>query len=129
MNHLMAVKKSYLQRQPEIVEKGLRALIEGLAFTWSPKSKSAVLKSVMRRLRITEIGFAEDGYQDLLTRGGLEKKPHPSLEGVRNVQRLMLNSNPRVGEIKLEEIVNRSIMRKLDDSCFIDRLYGLYPSK
>ena len=35
--------------------------------------KTAVLKSVMRRLRITEIGFAEDGYQDLLTRGGLEK--------------------------------------------------------
>ena len=87
MNHLMAVKKSYLQRQPEIVENVLRALIEGLAFTWSPKGKGAVLKSVMRRLRITETDFAEDGYQDLLTRGGLEKKPHPSLEGVRNVQR------------------------------------------
>jgi hypothetical protein len=111
MNHLMAVKKSYLQRQPEIVENVLRALTEGLAFTWAPKSKSAVLKSVMRRLRITEIGFAEDGYQDLLTRGGLEKKPHPSMEGVRNVQRLMLSSNPRVGEIKLEEIVDRSIDR------------------
>ena len=77
MNHLMAVKKSYLQRQPEIVENVLCALIEGLAFTWSPKSKSAVLKSVMRRLRITEIGFAEEGYQDLLTRGGLEKKLIP----------------------------------------------------
>ena len=89
MNHLMAVKKSYLQRQPEIVENVLRALIEGLAFTWSPKSKSAVLKSVMRRLRITDMGLAEDGYQELLTRGGLEKRPHPSLEGMRNVQRLM----------------------------------------
>ena len=54
MNHLMAVKKSYLQRQPEIVENVLRALIEGLAFTWAPKNKSAVLKSVMRRLRITD---------------------------------------------------------------------------
>ena len=77
MNHLMAVKKSYLQRQPAIVENVLRALVEGLAFTWSPKSKSAVLKSVMRRLRITEMGFAEDGYQDLLTRGGLEKNLIP----------------------------------------------------
>jgi len=129
MNHLIAVKKSYLQKQPEVVENVLRALIEGLAFTWSPKSKGAMLKTVMRRLRITEIGFAEDGYQDLLTRGGLEKKPHPSLEGVRNVQRLMLGSNPRVGEIKLEEIVDRSIMRKLDDSGFIDRMYGVYPAK
>ena len=41
MNHLIAVKKSFLLRQPEIVDNVLRALIEGLAFTWSPKSKSA----------------------------------------------------------------------------------------
>jgi hypothetical protein len=34
----------------------------------------------------------------------------------------MLNSNSRVGEIKLEEIVDRSILRKLDNSGFIDRL-------
>ena len=129
MNHLVAVRRTYLQRQPEIVENVLRALVEGLAFTWSPKSKSAVLKSVMRRLRITETSFAEDGYQELLTRGGLEKKPHPSLEGVRNVQRLMASSNPRVGEIKLEEIVDRSIVRKLDDSGFIDRMYSVYPAK
>jgi len=129
MNHLVAVKRTCLQRQPEIVENVLRALIEGLAFTWSPKSRSAVLKSVMRRLRITDMGLAEEGYQELLTRGGLEKKPHPSLEGLRNVQRLMLSSNPRVGEIKLEEIIDRSVMRKLDDSSFIDRMYNVYPAK
>jgi hypothetical protein len=75
------------------------------------------------------MGFAENGYQNLLTRGGLEKKPHPSLEGVRNVQRLMMSSNPRVGEVKLEEIIDRSIVRKLDDSGFIDRMYNVYPAK
>ena len=41
--------------------------------------------------------------------------------GLVVVQRLMLNSNPRVGEIKLEEIVDRSIVHKLDDSGLIDR--------
>ena len=129
MNHLVAVKRTYLQRQPEIVENVLRALVEGLAFTWAPKSKSAVLKSVMRRLRITEMSFAEDGYQELLTRGGLEKKPYPSLEGVRNVQRLMLASNPRVGELKLEDVIDRSIVRKLDDSGFIDRAFAAAGAK
>ncbi len=39
--------------------------------------------------------------------------------GLIAVQRLMLSSNPRVGEMKLEEMVDRSIMRKLDDSGFI----------
>jgi ABC-type nitrate/sulfonate/bicarbonate transport system substrate-binding protein len=129
MNHLMAVKRSYLQRQPEIVENVLRALVEGLAFTWSPKSKNAVLKSVMRRLRIADFALAEEGYQELLTRGGLEKRPHPSMDGVRNVQRLMQLSNTRIGEVKLEEVVDRSLMRKLEDTGFIDRMYAVYPSK
>jgi hypothetical protein len=48
---------------------------------------------------------------------------------VRNVQRLMLSSNPRVGEIKREEIVDRSLVSKLDDSGFIDRMYSDYPAK
>ena len=107
---MVAIKKTYLQRQPEIVENVLRALVEGLAFTWSPKSKSAALKSVARRLRITDTAIAEDGYQELLTRGGLEKRPHPSVEGMRNVQRLMQISNPRVGEVKLDDVLDRSLM-------------------
>ena len=41
----------------------------------------------------------------------------------------MLSSNPGVGEVKLEEIVDPGIMRKLDDSGFIDRLYSVYPVK
>jgi hypothetical protein len=45
-------------------------------------------------------------------------------KGVRNVQRLTLSSNPRVGEIKREEIVDRSLVRKLDDSGFIDRTFA-----
>ena len=51
------------------------------------------------------------------------------MEGVRNVQRLMQISNPRVGEVKLEDVIDRSIMRKLDDSGFIDRMYSVYPAK
>jgi hypothetical protein len=35
----------------------------------------------------------------------------------------MASSNPRVAELKLDEIVDRSIMRRLDDSGFIDRAF------
>jgi len=45
------------------------------------------------------------------------------------VPRLMASSNPRIGEIKIEGIVDRSLMRKLDDSGFIDRIYNVYPAK
>ena len=48
---------------------------------------------------------------------------------MRNVQRLLANSNPKIGAVKLEEIVDRSIVRRLDESGFIDRMYSAYPAK
>lgn len=51
------------------------------------------------------------------------------MEGMRNVQRLMQISNPRVGEVKLDDVLDSSLMRKLEDSGFIDRMYNLYPPK
>src|SRR5581483_8290791 len=129
MNHLVALRRSYLKSQPEVVENLLRALIEGLAFTWSPARKPAVLKSVMRRLRIADTELAEEGYQDLLGSGALEKKPYPSLEAMRNVQRLLANANPKIAAVKLEELVDRSIVRRRDESGFIDRLYRVYPPR
>ena len=40
-----------------------------------------------------------------------------------------MNCVQRVGEIKLEEIIDRSIVRKLGDSGFIDRMYRVYRAK
>jgi hypothetical protein len=50
----------------------------------------------------------------------------PTAIGTRSRSALMASSNPRVGEIKFEEIAHRSITRKLDDSCFNDHLYSVF---
>jgi hypothetical protein len=63
----------------------------------------------------------EESYQDLLV--GNEKKPNPSIEAVRNVQKLMAPMNPKVAGLKPEEIVEPRIIRRLDESGFIDALY------
>jgi hypothetical protein len=53
----------------------------------------------------------------------LEKRPYPSVEGLRNIQRLMAVGNPKIAAIKVEDLVDSRFMRKLDDSGFIGRLY------
>lgn len=40
------------------------------------------------------------------------------------MQRLLKTRNPKVGEIKAEDIIDNRIMRKLDESGFIDRIYA-----
>jgi hypothetical protein len=81
----------------------------------------------MRRLKADQTS-AEEGYDDLLR--AIERKPFPSLEGLRNAQRLMKIRTPKIGEVKIEPLIDAAIMRKLEDSGFIERVYaaqGLKP--
>ena len=117
----MIVPHPFLLKFPDIVENYLRAEIEALAFAIGPKNKPAVLKTLMRHLKV-DAAAAEEGYQDLLR--GVDRKPFPSLEGMRNTQRLMKIRTPKVGEVKVEDVIDDRIMRKLDDSGFIDRAYA-----
>jgi NitT/TauT family transport system substrate-binding protein len=115
------VPRTFLQQHAEAVENYLKAEIEGLAFAVAPKNKAATIKTLMRRLR-TDAAGAEDGYIDLLR--GVDRKPVASLEGMRNLQRLLRGRNPKIGELKIEDIVDNRIMRKLEESGFIDRAYA-----
>jgi NitT/TauT family transport system substrate-binding protein len=111
----------YLRDHEDEVEKFLRAFIEAQAFTSKPDNKPAVLRTITAKMKITDPATAEEGYQDLLT--GNEKKPYPSVDALRNVQKLMASMNPKVAGLKPEEIAEPRIIRRLDESGFIDSLY------
>jgi len=119
--------QSYLLKHADVAENILKGMIEGLAFIFSPANKSAVLKTIMRRLKITELSDAEEDYRDLLK--AVDKKPYPSIEGLRNIQRLMKSLNPRLGNVRVENLVDNHFLKGLDDSRFIDRLYSAYGVK
>jgi hypothetical protein len=80
-----------------------------------------VLKAIMRRLKADQ-NPAEEGYEDLLR--ALDRKPFPSVEGLRNAQRLMKVRNPKLAELKVENIIDERIMRKLEGNGFINSVYA-----
>ena len=126
LNQGIVVTQAHLQRRSEIVEKVLMAVVESLAFSLARMNKPVVLKTMMRRFQISDPDVAEEGYQDYLT--SVERKPYPSLEAMRNIQRLMAVHNPKAASVKVEELIDNRFIRKLDDSGFIEKVgasYGL----
>ena len=115
------VPRAFLQQHPDIAEGYLKGEIEGIAFATAPKNKPAVIKTLMRRLRV-DAAAAEEGYADMLR--GVDRKPFASLEGMRNLQRLLKPRNPKIGDLRVEDVVDNRIMRKLDESGFIDRAFA-----
>jgi ABC-type nitrate/sulfonate/bicarbonate transport system substrate-binding protein len=117
----IVVQGKFLQQRPDLLENLLKAQTEAIAYSLAPKNKSTVIRTFMRRFRI-DAGAAEEGYADL--NRAMDRKPFPSPEGLRNVQRLMALRSPKVGEIKIDNVIDNRIVRKLDDSGFIDKVYA-----
>ena len=122
------IAKTALIRERQVALEGvLRGLSESVAFILSSKDKPVVLKTIMQHLRISDPTTAEEGYQDLIT--GLDTKLIPSIEGLRNAQRLLKARNSKLETIKVEELIDDRIIRRLDESGFIARLQATYGLK
>lgn len=65
----------------------MTALTESLVSVQQPANKPAALKILPKHLRIGDPHIAEDGYQDHLL--SLNRSLYPSVDGLRNAQRLM----------------------------------------
>jgi hypothetical protein len=46
------------------------------------------------------------------------------VEGLRNVQRLLKTRTPKVGDLKVEDVIDGRITRRLDESGFIKRTFA-----
>jgi NitT/TauT family transport system substrate-binding protein len=122
----IVAKGSFIDKNPQTIENLLKALLESEAFIFGPANKGAALAILKRYLKIND-QEAEEGYKDVIT--GIDRKPHASLEGLRNVQRLMKLRNPSVEKVKVETLVDDRFMKKLDQSGFIDEMYARYGAK
>jgi ABC-type nitrate/sulfonate/bicarbonate transport system substrate-binding protein len=124
LNQAIVVSHDYLQKRPETVEKILMTLVESLAFTLAPANRSIVIKTMMRRFHITDPAVGEEGYHDYRT--SVERKPLPSLDALRNIRRLMAVHNPKVAGVKVEELVDSRLIRKLDENGYMDKVAHVY---
>jgi len=127
LNQAIVVTQELLQKRAGVAENILMALVDSLAYTLSPANKSVVAKTMMRRFHIDDPVIAEEGYQDLLT--SIERKPLPSLEALRNIRRLMAVQNPKAANVKVEELIDARLIRKLDENGYMDRVAASYGLK
>jgi ABC-type nitrate/sulfonate/bicarbonate transport system substrate-binding protein len=125
------VERPYLQQNAETLQNVMKALTEAMVFTASPKNKPAVLETIMKQFKMTDVAAAEGAYQDVVTLVRLEeyRKPYVSIEAMRTLQRLLKTQNPKIGDIKVETLIDSSVVKKLDDSGFFEKLYAEYGVK
>ncbi|MDO8700319.1 MAG: ABC transporter substrate-binding protein [Deltaproteobacteria bacterium] len=122
----IVVQRRYIQRQGEVLENVLKALAEAVAFALSPERKTSIIGLMTKRLNIRSEAV-EERYKEIPRI--LDRKPYTSIEGMQNIQRLMKLYSPQVAKIDAQGLVDNSIIEKLDQSGFLDRLQNAYGVK
>ncbi len=110
---LIAKRSTYRQEQKHY-EAMLQGTLDAMRFFVKPDNKTAVLKSMVRVLRLPRIEDAESGYQGLLATYSTDLKPKP--EGVKKIYSILLRNNPKLQTIKPESIIDDNLIQKIHAS-------------
>ena len=120
----IVARKSLLQKNPETVENIMKALIEAEYYVMAPTNRARVIKTIMNRLKLSDPSLAEEGYADAIKE--FDPKPYPSLDGLKNMQRLLASQNPRLTDVNPVNLMDTTFMRKLEESGFLAQLQARY---
>jgi len=105
-------RRSLVDRSPDIVERYLRSMVETIKFINNPENKPVVIRSLMRTLRLSKVEDAEAGYD--MMKILYDRRIYANVDGLRNVIRILGRSNEQIRKLKVEEIIDERIARKLE---------------
>jgi ABC-type nitrate/sulfonate/bicarbonate transport system substrate-binding protein len=105
-------RRGFVASSPAAVENVLRALLDSAAFIRNPENKTQVTKSLAKALRFRRVEEADEGYQSMVNL--YEKRIYPTVDGIRNVIRLLGANNEKIRRLKAEDLVDDSAVRKME---------------
>jgi len=111
-----ATRRSYMRQHPQLIDALMRGFVETVAFIHKPSNKEAVIRTLMKSLRLKNPQDAEIGYQALQWLYNLDVKP--TIPGIQNMARLLALGNPKVKSVKMEDVVDDARWQRLEKSPF-----------
>jgi len=116
VNNSVATTRRFLKEHPRTAEAIVKTIIEGNAYMLNPANRTTVTAILGKNLRVPQ-KEADKAYEDLLPK--VERKPYPSMEAVKATVHVMGLRNPKIAQLKPEDLVDVSILQKLEQSGFM----------
>ena len=108
-----------VQKRPSAL-RFMRAFVEGIHYYKTRRKESMdIIARYMRTDDMEAVGATYDYFALKI----VPKKPYPSLKGIKALLDLAAKERPEAGQVSPERFLNVTLLKELDDSGFIDRLY------
>ena len=119
--NMLVTTRRTAANKPQVIEGYLKAMIEAIAVTLDPANKEIVTRLLASNLRLSNAADVEESYNAVVS--SYERAPHTSVEGMKKLQRLLAQINPKIAEVRVENVIDNSFMNKLESSGFIQSVY------
>jgi ABC-type nitrate/sulfonate/bicarbonate transport system substrate-binding protein len=119
---VMAARERTVKTDPDVIERILKGFVAGNAFSLDPKNKERVKAVLAKYLRLPGVNQAEEQYESAIK--VLPKKPYVDLPGITSMIEFMAETDPLVAKVKPEQVIDHSILKKLDAAGFLDHPFG-----
>ena len=106
--------------KPQVIDAYLKTMIEAIAVTVDPANREMVTRLLASNLRLSAAD-AEESYQAVIN--FYERVPHTNVEGMRRLHKLLLQINPKMGDVRVENTIDNSFLSKLETSGYIQSVY------
>ncbi|HWO40912.1 MAG TPA: ABC transporter substrate-binding protein [Candidatus Eisenbacteria bacterium] len=116
----IASSGSFLRERRPVVENFVKGFLAGVAYAKQNKEES--IRLIMEFMKLKDRDEAEETYQ-VIIQEIQPRKPYPTKEGVETVLRNIESTIPKAKTVRPEDLIDDSVLRKIDQSGFIDGLY------
>jgi ABC-type nitrate/sulfonate/bicarbonate transport system substrate-binding protein/LysM repeat protein len=116
----IATTKTLIKSKPDMVRDFLRAYIEGIHYAKTHRKET--LEVLAKYLRVDDKEVLDETYETVVSTL-MPEKPYPTQKGIQTILRELGAKDPIARSARPEQFVDISIIKELDASGFIDRLY------
>jgi NitT/TauT family transport system substrate-binding protein len=116
----LCTRSDRITNSPDLIMRLVKGMVEGVAFIHDPRNKRDVAAVLKKNLRLSTDEDAERSFNSLRMVSSLDVAP--DLEAWRNIQRLVARANPKVAQVDIQQIINGSFVKTLEENGFLPEL-------
>jgi NitT/TauT family transport system substrate-binding protein len=111
----LATSRRIIAAKPQVIDGYLKAFIEALNYILEPANKAPLMRVIAANLRL-ESAAAEDAYQAVVN--SYDRIPYPNVDGIKRLQSVMVQLNPKLANVKAESVVDSSVISRIEAAGF-----------
>jgi ABC-type nitrate/sulfonate/bicarbonate transport system substrate-binding protein len=119
--HGFGARKSFIQANRDVTIRFMKAYLEGI---YVFKTNKDVALNVLKKFtRLDDLSLVQEAYDEMSQRL-IRRVPYPDREGIQTIIDQLAKTRPQMKSLNPSDFIDPTILKEIDDSGFVKKLYG-----